>query len=145
MFYKKVDRHIVYDFISIKAGIKRLNKVNPPILFVRNKSKNFLGTVTDGDIRRYILRGENLTDKINTITNKNSYACNFNSLKSKKNILEKKLIDLSLKSIPVLKNKKIIGALFSVPQQRKQTPILIMAGGKGEDYCPLQVKYLNHW
>ena len=95
MFYKKVDRHIVYDFISIKAGIKRLNKVNPPILFVRNKSKNFLGTVTDGDIRRYILRGENLTDKINTITNKNSYACNFNSLKFKKNILEKKLIDLS--------------------------------------------------
>ena len=67
-----------------------------------------MGTVTDGDIRRYILRGENLTDKINTITNKNSYACNFNSLKFKKNILEKKLIDLSLKSIPVLKNKKII-------------------------------------
>ena len=140
MFYKKVDRHIVYDFISIKAGIKRLNKVNPPILFVRNKSKNFLGTVTDGDIRRYILRGENLTDKINTITNKNSYACNFNSLKFKKNILEKKLIDLSLKSIPVLKNKKIIGALFSVPQQRKQTPILIMAGGKGRRLLPFTSK-----
>ena len=41
MFYKKVDRHIVYDFISIKAGIKRLNKVNPPILFVKINLKIF--------------------------------------------------------------------------------------------------------
>lgn len=140
MFYKKVDRHIVYGFISIKAGIKILNKVNPPILFVRDKSKIFLGTVTDGDIRRYILRGGNLTDEINTITNKNSYACNYNSLKFKKNILEKKLIDLSLKGIPVLKNKKIFGALFSVPQQRKHTPILIMAGGKGRRLLPFTSK-----
>lgn len=140
MYSKKIHKHIVNDLISINEGIKKLNNINPPILFVTDKSKNFLGTVTDGDVRRYLLSGKNLKNKIHVIMNKKPHICNHNSLKLKIDFLEKKIAEMSLKGIPVLKNKKICGAILSVPKKKKHTPVLIMAGGKGTRLLPFTKK-----
>ena len=73
--------------------------------FFINKNKEMLGLITDGDIRRILLKNNNLSklklDNINTdfifLQNKNEYMCNLN--------LEKNIY------VPVLENKKIIGIL----------------------------------
>ena len=36
--------------------IKKLNKLNKKILIVLNKKKEVIGSITDGDIRRFFLR-----------------------------------------------------------------------------------------
>ena len=40
---------------KITEALKKLSLINPPILFVVDKKNDFIGTVTDGDIRRHIL------------------------------------------------------------------------------------------
>ena len=74
MIERNISKHIVLKDLTIKFGISKLNKVNPPILFVIDKSKNFLGTLTDGDIRRFILTNQSLEKKIIKITNKNLFS-----------------------------------------------------------------------
>ena len=46
-----------------------LEKSSLKTLFVENNEK-FIGSITDGDIRRGLLKGISLTDKVKLITNK---------------------------------------------------------------------------
>ena len=41
---------------KIIEALNKLSFINPPILFVVDKKNHLVGTVTDGDIRRHILR-----------------------------------------------------------------------------------------
>ena len=55
----KLDKYLIYSDDSVEKSIKRLNEVNPNILFIINKSK-LLGSITDGDVRRFILKRKSL-------------------------------------------------------------------------------------
>ena len=61
--------------ISPKAKIvyamKRLSKTGEGCLIVTDFQKKILGTLTDGDIRRGILKGLNIQKKIDSIYSKN--------------------------------------------------------------------------
>ena len=57
---------------SIKAAINRINEFGMRILVICNSKNKLLGTVTDGDIRRGLLRGETLKSPIKKIMQKNS-------------------------------------------------------------------------
>ena len=44
-------------------AIKSLNKSTIQIVLVEDRKKNFFGTITDGDIRRALVKGKNLNSK----------------------------------------------------------------------------------
>ena len=52
---------------KIKFAIKCLNKTGLQIILVQDKKK-FFGTLTDGDIRRGLVKGLSLNDSIDKIT-----------------------------------------------------------------------------
>ena len=137
MLKKNISNFTILDDKNINQAIIKLNKANPPILFVVDQNKNYRGTITDGDIRRFILTKKPLTNKIINIVNKKSVICKFTNLVSQSKFFEKIIIERNLKAIPVIKSKKIYGALFSIKKKPKETPILIMAGGKGKRLLPL--------
>ena len=56
---------------SIKDCIKLLNKLELKILFILDENNKLIGTLTDGDIRRAILNGNELSDSILKAMNKN--------------------------------------------------------------------------
>ena len=56
---------------SIKDCIKLLNKLELKILFILDENTKLVGTLTDGDIRRAILNGNELSDSIQKAMNKN--------------------------------------------------------------------------
>ena len=56
---------------SIKDCIKLLNKLELKILFILDENTKLVGTLTDGDIRRAILNGNELSDSILKAMNKN--------------------------------------------------------------------------
>ena len=56
---------------SIKEALRQLDRTNKGCLVVVNKRNKLLGTLTDGDVRRVILKGKFLKDKINGIYEKN--------------------------------------------------------------------------
>lgn len=139
MIIEKINSHIVTDKYTVKKIIKKINSVNPPILFVNDSNGIFLGTISDGDIRRFLLKDKNLESNIKEAINTKPIFCNENELISKSSFFEKKLINNSLKGIPILKNKKITKAfLLKINSLKKnKTPVMIMAGGKGTRLLPL--------
>ena len=81
---------------TIKNVIDNLNNSGLKISLVVNKKNKFVGTITDGDIRRGISEGLNLKSKITKIINKNAF------------VIKKKL---NKKKITTLLNKNLINAL----------------------------------
>ena len=55
---------------NIRQAINILNKHGSKTIIVINKSKKLIGTLSDGDIRRSIIKGFNLKSSINNIFNK---------------------------------------------------------------------------
>ena len=54
---------------SIIDAMKNIERSSAQIALVIDPSQRLLGTVTDGDIRRAILRGRKLEDPISTVMN----------------------------------------------------------------------------
>ena len=51
--------------LNIKDALKQLNKVGTKCLVVVNKENKLLGTLSDGDVRKAILKGKYPKNKIN--------------------------------------------------------------------------------
>ena len=58
---------------NIKQAIKKLNNTKSKALIVIDTKNNYLGTITDGDIRRAIVKNFRLNDSIKLIYKKKSF------------------------------------------------------------------------
>ena len=125
---------------SIKDAFRQLDKSGKKCLIVANKKNKLLGTLTDGDIRKALLKGKFLKDKINGIYEKNP------TLLKKGNYSPNEIKDLFLKKkvdvIPIVdSSKKVVDLIFFTEIFKKNknnkhyknlsTAVVIMAGGKG--------------
>ena len=89
---------------SIFETLKLLNRSKEKCLIVVNKNRQFLGTITDGDIRRAVIKTKKFKSNISKVYKKNAYAVYVNKIK-KNNILkviEKKHFPI----VPILNEKK---------------------------------------
>ena len=123
---------------KIIHAMRKLDDTREKGLLVVNKNKKLLGTLTDGDIRRQILKGYKLNSTIKKIYNKKPafFVEGQFSGKDVKSELNKKKIDV----IPIVdKNKKFIryvtwSEFYGYPKKTPKvfdTSVVIMAGGKG--------------
>lgn len=138
---------LVYETISVKETLKKLDQTAEKILFVVDQNNRLLGTITDGDIRRYILRGKNLTDNIQKVYNKQPISLKHSEYSI--SLVEKILVEKKIDVIPLLnKNKQVIdyvtwNQVFAEQKDAKTTvssiniPAVIMAGGEGIRMEPL--------
>jgi len=121
---------------SIKDAIKNLSVTSLQICFVC-EGKKLLGTVTDGDIRRSILKKVSLETQVNTIMNKNYISISSNSSKKAKTLMSLNKIN----QIPVIdKKKNLINVFFSETIEgpvQYENPVIIMAGGFGKRLMPI--------
>ncbi len=117
-----------------------MDAVGLRILIVCDKNNKLLGLVTDGDIRRAIIKKINFELPIKTIMTKKPIVG-----KSTDDHDDIQYIMKSNKIIhlPVVKNNKIIN-FISVNEEREKkiysNPVLILAGGHGKRLLPLTKK-----
>ena len=99
MDYKK---YLLNKNIKVKEALKKFNGLRPKIVFVVEKGK-LLGSLTDGDIRRYLLAGGKVDDTVYK-------ACNRKPKKIAYSLAEaEEMLDENFIGIPIIdKNKKII-------------------------------------
>ena len=123
---------------KIIHAMRKLDDTGEKGLLVVNKNKKLLGTLTEGDIRRQILKGYKLNSTIKKIYNKKPafFVEGKFSEKSVKSEFNKKKIDV----IPIVdKNKKLIryvtwSEFSGYPKKTAKVldvSVVIMAGGKG--------------
>ncbi len=115
---------------TIKTALEKMCTLakGPLILFVTNEEK-IAGSVTDGDIRRGLINGASIQDKIETVMKKDfKYITDY---KDYKKIDKYKNEDLKI--IPIVtKDKKLIKFLdLTKLKAIIPTDAVIMAGGKG--------------
>lgn len=112
--------------------INSLNKSGLQISIIVDSKKNFVGTITDGDIRRGMLKGLKLSSKITSIINKKSI---FSKKKISAINAQKILNKFEIMHLPILNGKKISGLYFNgnnkIDKKLKPNNVVIMAGGFG--------------
>ena len=124
---------------TIRGSMEALDKTAEKVLLVVDDEQALIGTLSDGDIRRYILKGHNLRGTIKDAYNKNPYFIYKEKfdLEKIKNVFLKKKIDV----IPILDQKRRIINFITWEQafgnnrkseiQKLETSVVIMAGGRG--------------
>lgn len=128
---------ILKDHQLVKDAILNLNNTGLKIVIVVNKNGNFEGTITDGDVRRSLLKGNSLEDSINCALNRNAITVSTN-------IVRDEVISIMNKykifQIPILEKNRIVGLhdFDNLKSNFKRyNKIVIMAGGKGTRLYPL--------
>ncbi len=130
---------------SIHKAMQMLQKSAEQCLIVINSKNQFKGTITDGDIRRYILKGNNIDSSIKKAFNNNPKYIFKKNIKYKK--VEELLEKYNLPLIPVIDedlhpveffNKKNLSVRSKnkINNNKVDVPVVIMAGGKGTRLKP---------
>ena len=61
---KNIDKHILRSNTSAKKAIIRLNSLDKKFCLIVDKKNKFIGTLTDGDLRRGLLKNFKIDDNI---------------------------------------------------------------------------------
>ena len=124
---------------TISEAIKAINRSKAQIAFVTDDHCRLIGTVTDGDVRRAILAGHTLASSVlDCMNDAYIFMTGDYDTQGLVNLMRMK----NIRQIPILDSQHRIirlhtlDELFLSPQQN-DTPVIIMAGGKGERLRPL--------
>lgn len=123
--------------LSIMEAMDKLNKNTKGIIYV-TKGDLLYGVITDGDIRRYILKNGNLDEKVIKICNKKPHFLYTDNQEIAYDLMKKKKI----RSVPIVdKKRKIVKIYFDddITKEKRDNlniPVVIMAGGKGTRLYP---------
>jgi dTDP-glucose pyrophosphorylase len=121
----------------IKVALQQLDKLGMKIALVLDKDRQLLGTISDGDFRRGMLRGLTLEDVVGKIMNKDPRSITEGA--STVEILEL-MNNFKISQIPIVnRDKQVIGLHLwhEVTAQSKYSNVMIiMAGGRGSRLHP---------
>ena len=130
------EAYIINKDDNVRSALELLNHASAQTLFVVNAGKQVVGTLTDGDIRRGLLKGVSLEDQVDTVCLKDfCYMDAEHSSPEDIRNLRKKLI----KVVPFLSKDKKIIKVIDLRKTCSLLPVdaIIMAGGRGERLRPL--------
>ena len=146
MKYKKdlIGKYMIDISLSVRNAMKKLDESNRKILCVIKENKFLLGTLTDGDIRRWIINGNSLDDDLSNVYNQNPILLRPDYQIDE--VKEKMLLN-KIPAIPIVDDQKVIldllfwddifdNKIFLEAKGKLDIPVVIMAGGKGARLAP---------
>ena len=136
-----MQKYIISETCTIKDALVSLNNIahDTLSLLVVNADNQMVGSLTDGDIRRGLISGAQLTDEVSTIMHRD-----FKYIKQSEFdvALLKSFRDRRILFIPILDKENHIVEVLNLQKYKSHLPIdaVLMAGGKGERLRPLTEK-----
>jgi dTDP-glucose pyrophosphorylase len=137
---KELNKYAIQEINFVGDALKSLQQ-NSPIttLFVLDKQKKLLGSITDGDIRAALINGTKLSDPVSTVMNKKPkfFRENENNFKKFRDFR-----DQNIKHVPVVNKKLQIINIIDINSFEDFIPVeaIIMAGGLGKRLSPLTLE-----
>lgn len=132
----KIEEICIDEDKTIIQAMKQLDELATKILFVLRKGK-LAATLTDGDIRRWILAGGELTVSVKNAANyKPHYLQNATAGKARQF-----LKDNYIEAVPVVNEDFVIEQIFfadnkNIRSCKLELPVVMMAGGMGTRLYP---------
>ncbi|MCM1076508.1 MAG: sugar phosphate nucleotidyltransferase [Bacteroides sp.] len=134
----EIDRHLIQDSASLIEALARLNELSGGVmtLLVTTSAGRMVGTLTDGDVRRSLLRGVSLHAPVSEAMFRDFRYLNENAV-NPDTLRELRRHRLSL--IPVLDSEGKISRIIDTRVTKTILPVsaILMAGGKGERLRPM--------
>lgn len=130
--------YIIKPDISVIDAIKAIEMDAKGIVYVCDPDNHLLGTITDGDVRRYIIHGGNLNAQCVSVMNPSPIFLPYNMRHKAYECMENYVIT----SVPILDaDNRIVEIFFAYESVRTKhalisSPVAIMAGGKGTRLAP---------
>ena len=137
----RLDKYTILKDVTIREALRKINDISgeAQMLFVVDANKKVIATLSDGDIRRGLIAGHELSENVESIMFREFQFIVENDLKvSHIPELRKKGIQV----VPILSKEGYLLRILNLNKQRSLLPIdaVIMAGGKGERLRPLTEK-----
>ena len=124
---------------TIHSIAELLDKSKLKTLYITSANNKLIGSITDGDLRRAVIRGIPLDQNVTVIMNANPKYVREGV--DEKNIAQELIKTLNLSTIPVVdENIYVVGIITPKNRhfsKRMDNPIVIMAGGFGSRLMPL--------
>ena len=139
---EQLSTFLIFQEATVVEAMQKIDANTKGILFVADKNRRLLGVITDGDIRRWLIKTGELSGTVEQIMNKNPKVIYRKEIALAKEFMKKH----SITALPVVNSKGVIsdilfrGMLETVEKKPKcdlgEVPIVIMAGGKGTRLYP---------
>lgn len=129
---------------QVLEALHQLEETRRKILYVITEDCRLVGSLTDGDVRRWILGGGDLDGEVGAVCNRIPYAAKAGYLIDD---IKSAMTSHQVTSVPVLDDEgRVIDVLFwetlfqmvTGPKDTKplKLPVVVMAGGKGSRLAP---------
>ena len=143
MTNKQVEMYLCQGEMPVVEAMQKIDDNAKGVLFVTEEEGQLVGSLTDGDIRRWLIKTNNLTATVSEIMN-TSPRYIFEGEREKASAYMR---GLRIKVLPVLDvHNRIVEIIFDTDAQSntikrqanslKEIPVIIMAGGKGTRLYP---------
>ena len=134
-------KYVVIESATVKDALVAINNIthDGELLIVVNSDQQMVGSLTDGDIRRGLIAGAELTDPVSKIMHRD-----FKFIKEEEYDVAhlKSFRDRRIMFIPILDDQRHVVDVVNLQKFKSMLPIdaVLMAGGKGERLRPLTEK-----
>ena len=125
----KLSKYVSSSKLSIRKAMKKLNNTIELFQIIVDENNYFLGTLTDGDIRRGLLNGYNLDENVSKCMNINALLGTVDHEDENLSKLEK--VDRDPLFLPIVSNKSLLKGLLIKNTITEIKHALILAGGMG--------------
>jgi len=137
----KCDRITVNDRATFKEAVLKITEEKSGMALVVNDEARLVGVITDGDIRRAILKGIRLEDKVTLAMTRNPIIAKPDYTKGE---LFRMMVQHQVNHIPVVDvENRLVGIVYEDSLRKESLltiPVVIMAGGLGARLRPLTEK-----
>jgi dTDP-glucose pyrophosphorylase/CBS domain-containing protein len=136
---------LVPETFTIRQAMEQLERTEEKIIFVVDSDSCLVGSLTDGDIRRWILSDGDLKAQVGMVCNRHPRTADERFEVEK---LRAEMLEGNLSCVPVVSgSRQIVKLVFwkdifqsdvniIAPKRRLNLPVVIMAGGKGTRLAP---------
>lgn len=125
---------------TIISAIKHMDAEALRVLLVVDESQHLLGIITDGDIRRYLLKQASLENTVDHVMNRHPVTA---SVSENQDQLLMKMHSLGILHLPIVNDENMVIGLETFDtifvKNTRQNSVIFMAGGMGKRLHPLTI------
>lgn len=134
-----IDRQVlvVSPDTTVRTALMQLDRGGLQVVFVEDAAGILIGAVSDGDIRRGLLSGSALEDRVDSVMNREPAVVStaasqedVDALKSRRGIRVVAVVDEQGRMVDVVGERERIATPLD-------TPVVLMAGGRGKRLYPI--------
>ncbi|MFD0590673.1 nucleotidyltransferase family protein [Paenibacillus sp. GCM10027627] len=138
MALKNIEQLLISPHSTILEALKLIDIGSVQIVLIVDEQKRLIGTVTDGDVRRGILKGISLDSPVSSVMNEKPFTCR---ITESRQMIFAKMKRSHFRQVPVLDELGRVVRLDllneMIVQERCDNWVVLMAGGLGTRLSPL--------